>query len=79
MKKVIALFLVLGLFASAPAMAVEDSILTGVSQSEVTALADTEMSQIQGEGDGRDDIIWNLLGGLLNIVSGLLSGLGQPR
>jgi hypothetical protein len=48
MKKVIALVFALGLFAAAPAMAAED-ILTGVAQYEVTALADTEMSQIQGQ------------------------------
>ncbi|MGR9108199.1 MAG: hypothetical protein ACU843_14865 [Gammaproteobacteria bacterium] len=88
MKKVIALFLVLGLFAAAPVMAAEDSILAGVSQSEVISLANDEMSQIQGEGGlvtllnvnlnlnvSTSEEVLGLAGALLGAVLGLAGGL----
>ncbi|MGH8475407.1 MAG: hypothetical protein ACRER2_06485, partial [Methylococcales bacterium] len=88
MKKVIAPCLVLGLFAAAPVMAAEDSILAGVSQYEVSALADAEMSQIQGEqainllriiiavkNDPNALNINGLLGGLLVTLNNLLGGV----
>lgn len=87
MKKVIALFLVMGLFATAPVMAADDSILTGVSQNEVTALADTEMSQIQGQGGdlvtllnvnlnvSTSPAVLGLVGGVVGSVLGLAGGI----
>lgn len=65
MKKVIALVFALGLFVAAPAMATEGDILVGLSQYDITALAETDMSQIQGEG--YEDGLVTILNANLNL------------